>query len=256
MYRDLDGPLGSRAAAGVIVPRIVELLAPASVVDLGCGVGSFLAAFRDAGVTDVHGVDLCAFDPALFVVDPSLVDRGDLNDPVDLGRRFDLAMSLEVGGYLRDHDVLVDSLVRHAPVVVFSAAVPSQDLLHQHHGAFPSAWAARFERRGYEVFDVFRPALWDDDRLPFWFRQNLLLFVDRDHLDNHPGVAAAATGPGPLDIVHPALYTMLAGTGPEASLRLAAARLPRIVRAKVPRLAGALSNRLPGRRPGPTGQRR
>ena len=38
---------------------------------------------------------------------------------------------------------------------------------------------------------------------------------------------------GPLDVVHPELYLLLAGTGDEASLRLAVARLPRVRRAKV-----------------------
>lgn len=248
MYRNLDGELGSGATAAVLVPLLVERIRPSSVLDLGAGVGSFLKAFMEHGVTDVAGVDLCLFEPDLFVVEPALIERGDLTEPVHRGRRYDLAMSLEVGGYLPDHDVLVDSLVRHAPVVVFSAAVPSQDLLHQHHGAFPSEWAARFAARDYVVIDAFRPVLWADERLPFWFRQNLLLFVHRPHLDANPGLAAPPSEPPPLDIVHPVLYEMLAGTGPDASLKLALARVPRIARAKVPQVAARIRSRLGQRR--------
>ena len=248
MYRNLDGDLGSGVAAGVIVPLVMQRVRPQSVLDLGAGVGSFLRAFIEHNVTDVAGIDLCLFEPELFVVDPTLISRGDLKDPVHQGRRYDLAMSLEVGAYLADHDVLVDSLVRHAPVVVFSAALPSQDLLHQHHGAFPSSWAARFAARDYVVVDAFRPALWTDDRLPFWFRQNLLLFVHRPHLEANPGLGEPSSESAPLDIVHPELYRMLAGTDADASLKLALARIPRIARAKAPRLADRLRRRVLQRR--------
>ena len=238
MYRDLDGELGSGLAASIIVPMLVDKIRPSSVLDLGAGVGSFLKAFLEQGVDDVAGVDLCLFEPELFVVDPSLIEPGDLNEPVHRGRRYDLAISLEVGGYLPDHDVLVDSLVRHAPVVVLSAAIPGQDLLHQPHGAFPSSWAARFGARDYVLIDAFRPVLWDDDRLPFWFRQNMLMFVHRPHLEANAHLAAPAGVPPFLDVVHPMLYEMLAGTGPAASFKLALARIPRIARVKAP-VAGA-----------------
>ncbi len=244
MYRNLDGDLGSNITASVVVPLLMERIRPTSVLDLGAGVGSFMRAFLDRGVDDVAGVDLCLFEPDLFVVDPALIDQGDLNEPVDRGRRYDLTISLEVGAYLPDHDVLVDSLVRHAPVVVFSAAVPSQDLLHQHHGAFPSSWAARFAVHDYVLLDVFRPVLWNDERLPFWFRQNLLLFVHRPHLDAHPELAEPPAAPPPLDIVHPALYEILAGTDADASLRLALARIPRIAKAKLPRVTAKLRDRV------------
>ncbi len=241
MFRNLDGELGSSVAADVLVPLIMERVQPTSVLDLGAGVGSFMRSFLDHGVDDVAGVDLGGFDPALFVVDPALVDQGDLSEPVDRGRRYDLAMSLEVGGYLSAHDTLVGSLVRHAPVVVFSAAVPSQDVLHQPHGAFPSTWARRFAAHDYVMLDVFRPVLWDDPRLPFWFRQNVLLFVHRAHLDDHPELAEPAPASAPVDIVHPELYGILAGTDVDASLRLALARIPRIARAKLPRLAARVT---------------
>jgi len=235
-HHELDGVLGSRSAAEVIVPLVMERIRPASVLDLGAGVGSFMKVFIDHGLTDIAGVDLCDFESDLLVVDASLITAADLNQPVDRGRCYDVAVCLEVAGFLPNHDVIVASLVRHAPVVLFSAAGPYQDLPRQQFGAYPSTWVGRFAAHDYEVVDVFRPALWNDERVPFWFRQNLLMFVHRPHLESHPELAAPVRVPAPLDIVHPELLEMMVSTGPEASLRLALSRVPKIARAKLPRL--------------------
>lgn len=249
-YRDLDGPLGSSAAAEVLVPMLIDRIGPASVVDIGCGVGSFVRAFRRAGLNDVVGVDAAEFDRDLLVMEPDRLLVADLSLALDLGRRFDLALCLEVGGYLADHDLLVASLIRHAPVVAFSSAVPGQDLRHQPYGAYLSVWAERFAADGYDLFDPFRAELWHDSRLPFWFRQNLVVFVQRDHLSANPHLTETlgASTAKLLDAIHPELYELLAGTGPDASLRLTALRLPPLLAAKASKFLGRstkLSRRWP-----------
>ena len=40
-----------------IVPVLMEVINPKSVVDVGCGVGTFLYAFKEAGVKNVLGID-------------------------------------------------------------------------------------------------------------------------------------------------------------------------------------------------------
>jgi len=248
-HHELDGVLGSRAAAEVIVPMVMARIRPESVLDLGAGVGSFMRVFLDHGVTDVAGVDLGDVAPELLVVPAGLITGADLNDPVDQHRRYDVALCLEVAGYLSNHEVLVASLVRHAPVVLFSSAVPHQDLPNQPYGAFPTEWVRLFSTHDYEVLDVFRPTLWTDRRVPFWFRQNLLMFVDRAHLQVHPELATPPAVPAPLDVVHPELFETLIGTGPDASLRRALGRLPKITRAKLPLVAAKVRKRAPARTP-------
>ncbi len=44
-------------SAKEVVPHVLELLRPQCIVDVGCGVGSWLAVFREYGITDVLGVD-------------------------------------------------------------------------------------------------------------------------------------------------------------------------------------------------------
>ena len=47
----------SKRSALSVVPMLVEMLQPKSVVDIGCGVGTWLSAFREYGVEDVLGID-------------------------------------------------------------------------------------------------------------------------------------------------------------------------------------------------------
>jgi 2-polyprenyl-3-methyl-5-hydroxy-6-metoxy-1,4-benzoquinol methylase len=51
-----------------------------------------------------------------------------LDSPLDLGRAFDLVISLEVAEHLPESaaDAFIDSLVRHGDVILFSAAIPFQ----------------------------------------------------------------------------------------------------------------------------------
>src|SRR5262245_26387259 len=47
----------ARRSARLVVPLVIDLIQPTSVVDVGCGAGAWLAAFRDRGVQDVLGID-------------------------------------------------------------------------------------------------------------------------------------------------------------------------------------------------------
>ncbi len=48
---------GSVRSAEVIVPLVLDLLHPSSVVDVGCGDASWLAVFQKLGIEDVFGID-------------------------------------------------------------------------------------------------------------------------------------------------------------------------------------------------------
>jgi ubiquinone/menaquinone biosynthesis C-methylase UbiE len=54
-YRQMSR--GADRSAHHAVPLLIELLAPASVVDVGCGAGTWSAEFRRRGLDDVLGVD-------------------------------------------------------------------------------------------------------------------------------------------------------------------------------------------------------
>ena len=131
----------SSATAEIIVKRLMEWYAPASVLDLGCNVGAWTKEFRRYGVRAI-GVDGPGMDAEV---------EADLREPLDLGERFDLVLCLEVAEHLEPESasVLVDSAVRHADRVIWSAATPGQGgyrhVNEQPHGY----WARLFKERGF-----------------------------------------------------------------------------------------------------------
>ena len=118
----------ARSSAEAIVPVVMELVAPTSVVDLGCGLGTWLATFGRHGVHDYLGVDGEWVERGMLEIAEDRFRTAQLDRPFRLDRRFDLAVSLEVAEHLPEHAAsgFVDTLVRLAPCVLFSAAIPHQ----------------------------------------------------------------------------------------------------------------------------------
>ena len=197
---------GSLESARVTVPIVVEAVSPRSVVDVGCGLGAWLVAFRDAGVVDVVGVDGPWVATASLLIPPERFVAADLRAPVELGRRFDLALCLEVAQILaREHaDGLVSTLAGLADVVLFSAAIPGQGGIEHRNEQWPAYWAERFATVGFAATDPFRLPLWEKPDVKWWFAQNLLCFARPDELARRPVLARAVCPEGsPLPLVHP-----------------------------------------------------
>src|SRR4051794_6556440 len=115
---------GARRSARVIVPRVLGLVAARSVIDVGCGQGTWLSVFAECGAPDVFGIDGDYVDARRFEIPAERFEPRDLSRPFELLRTFDLAVSLEVAEHLpaAAADDFVASLTRLAPVVLFSAA--------------------------------------------------------------------------------------------------------------------------------------
>lgn len=192
-----------------VLPLVLDLLRPASVVDVGCGSGVWLAEAARLGIEDYQGVD--GYTPAESLRIPA--DRFQIHDlsvPLRLDRRFDLVMCLEVAEHLDASvaDGLVESLTRLGPVVLFSAAVPHQGGTGHVNEQFPEYWVERFAARGYAAVDAVRPAIWTDDDVAWWYRQNVLLMCAEDLLEREPALRELreATRDAQLAVIHPHLY--------------------------------------------------
>lgn len=201
---------GAARSAREIVPIAVDLIAPRSIVDVGCGLGAWLSAFQQEGVNDVFGVDGEWIDRAELELAPEQFQSSDLRQPLQIGREFDLALALEVAEHLPVEcaETFVDSLVRLAPVVLFSAAIPFQGGMAHLNEQWPDYWAALFERRGYRVVDCIRHRVWQNPSVDYWYAQNMLLFVRAEHLNRHPALERETlfTCPDQLSVVHPRRY--------------------------------------------------
>ena len=155
---------GARASAKRLISVAQPWLRPESVVDFGSGRGVWLDEWRKAGVSDVCGLDGDYVDRAHLAIPKECFRAVDLTVPQDLGRRFDLAQSLEVGEHLPETaaDTLVDGLVKHADLIIFSAAVKGQGGEFHINEQPLSYWQGKFEDRGYAAFDCLRPKLMGD----------------------------------------------------------------------------------------------
>jgi SAM-dependent methyltransferase len=217
----------SAKSAEVVVPLAVDLVKPASVVDVGCGTGAWLAAFHSAGVQRVLGIDgdYIARE-ALHIPNESFISM-DLAQPRDfsISETFDLAVSLEVAEHLPPSAApqFVRSLTRLAPVVLFSAAVPGQTGTGHINERWPTYWAALFFQHGYAQLDPFRTRLWRDTRVAWWYRQNLFLYVHgtRAPVELRTRLAQEEAGDPDLLLVHRTVIESLEAAISRQQVRIA-----------------------------------
>jgi hypothetical protein len=116
-------------------------------------------------------------------------------------------MSLETAEHLEPEsaEAFVECLTCLSNIVLFSAAVPGQGGTGHINEQWTAYWVKLFADRGYVGADVIRPRIWEDQRIPFWYRQNTILFQERN-VDNR-----FLEGALPMTIVHPELYMRRSG---------------------------------------------
>lgn len=199
-YRELEA---TRASAREILPIVVELTKPASIVDIGCGAGHWLAAARELGITDILGVDGDWVVRGRLEIPREKFVAHDLATPLKFDRKFDLALSLEVAEHLPAPQAraFIRTLCEAADTVLFSAAIPGQGGRHHVNEQWPAYWADLFAEFGFDCYDLLRPRIWNNPRVLWYYAQNCLIYARRGSLDH----AAAVTKP--LSLVHPELWS-------------------------------------------------
>jgi SAM-dependent methyltransferase len=178
----------SIASAEVMVPLVMKLIAPRSVLDVGCGRGVWLKVFEREGVPEIAGVDGPHVNSEELLIQPSQFQGIDLRNPRPLERPFDLAVCLEVGEHLPASAAprLVEMLAAAAPVILFSAAVPGQGGTAHINEQWPEYWRKFFAKAGYSLLDPIRPAVFLDRRVAWWYRQNVVMYCSTAALASHP----------------------------------------------------------------------
>ena len=165
----------------IIVPLMVKLLKPKSVIDIGCGIGTFLHVFKENGVDDILGVDGSWVDRKELIKHIPLEKflETDLEKGYKADRKYDLALCLEVVEHLKEEsvDAIVKSLTQLSDVIVFSAAIPGQFGQNHINEQWPEYWQKKFSKLEFEFMDVFRPVFWNNKEVDRWYKQNMFLAV-------------------------------------------------------------------------------
>lgn len=206
--RDYANPEGKKRSPRQIVPWLMELLQPQSVVDVGCGPGYWLAVFRELGVVEVLGFDGDWVDQTRLEIPAGSFHPVNLRQPLPCDRKFDLALSLEVAEHLPEQNAagLVETLTGLSQSVLFSAAIPGQGGQGHVNEQWPEYWMGLFGQRGFQCLDCIRPRFWSNPEVEYWYAQNTLLFCAPAVLQGRPVLGQLARQGGPVALVHPRLY--------------------------------------------------
>lgn len=182
-----------------VVPLLINLFNPKSVVDVGCGIGHWLEEFNKQGIESVVGIDGLHLNKSLFLCNQENLLQFDLEKKFETGRTFDLAISLEVAEHISDQnaDVFIESLISLSHTILFSAAIPGQGGQNHINEQWPSYWQQKFRKYGYTFYDIIRPKIWWDQDIKSFYRQNMFI-VSKNQITEDPDQNV-------LDTVHPDL---------------------------------------------------
>jgi SAM-dependent methyltransferase len=203
-YSHSDSPHTVQGASAAL-SYVLRHLRPASVLDIGCGIGTWLRAAIDMGVADIYGVDGIALSCKELLFPRERFSVIDLSTPFNLNSRYELVMCLEVAEHLNAaaSGTLIASLVNHGNTILFSAACPNQPGQNHLNCQWPDYWQKLLNRHGYACDDSIRWKIWNDARIEPWYRQNMFIAVyNPDFAGNEPRI---------MPVIHPDMIPVMAG---------------------------------------------
>lgn len=199
----------SLSSAENIIPVVSAYFKPSSVIDIGCGTGAWLKIWNDMGVRDITGVDGEYVNMSDLLIDKANFISFNLEQGYKGTRKYDLVTSLEVAEHIRPEfsEVFIESLCSLGDVILFSAAIQGQEGTYHFNEQYPLYWSELFEKRGYVAIDCLRDKIWNNEKISWWYRQNVLLFVNKEKLAGYEqlNMEYNRTGGKVLSIVHPEL---------------------------------------------------
>ena len=211
-----DHGVKTTSSAETIIDILASFIEMNAVLDVGCGDGRWLSVCRTKGVSTISGVDGPWTDPTRLLIPVEAVAIKELSKPFGLEGRYDLAISLEVAEHVarQSSEIFVENLIRHSDVILFGAAIPYQAGFRHINEQWQSYWANLFRARGFVAYDPIRSQIWDNQNVHFWYRQNIILYVNVRNIEANDKVACYirdnAIQQLPLDIVHPEKYEAVA----------------------------------------------
>lgn len=202
-----DEVIHNLISPSIILPVVLKFLPVYSVVDFGCGIGTWLFESKKNGVLKVIGLDGDYVDEELlnkYLTNNEFIES-DFRYPINIDEKFDLAICLEVAEHLpaSSAKTLVNSLVNHSDVILFSAAIPGQGGQHHLNEQWPAYWAQLFAANDYVFLDLIRPLIWDNTKVDYWYKQNIFLVVKSNH------ELASKYTPSHLPLIHPELLNRI-----------------------------------------------
>ena len=201
----------SYQSAKIIVPFLIKYFNPSSVIDVGCGMGTWLKSFIEYGVSDVIGIDGNYINVDRLLIQKENFLPHNLRSSLVLDRKFDLAISLEVAEHLpsKSADIFIDSLTNLSSIIYFSAGIPFQGGTDHINEQWQSYWATKFQERNFGAYDIIRPVIWGNSSVQACYAQNGIVYINIEELNVSLSEKFSKLKPSEiqsLSVVHPTIY--------------------------------------------------
>jgi SAM-dependent methyltransferase len=172
-------------SAKELIPLFLSYFKPKSVLDIGCGLGTWLSVFEQ-NQCEIFGIDGDYVNAKDLVINQDKFKACDLNVAYNLEKKFDLTISLEVAEHIFPDNArtFINSLCLHSDIVLFSAAVPGQEGTLHYNEQYNEYWIELFSKNGYQCIDFLRHKIWNNNKISWWYRQNILIFIKQTEINN------------------------------------------------------------------------
>lgn len=199
---------GSLMSAREVIPVVMQFIIPQSVIDIGCGTGTWLAEWAKKGVKDISGIDGGYINESQLIIHKDNFISRDLEKELNIQRQYDLVMSLEVAEHLSPQaaPVFIRSLCKLGNVILFSAAIPHQGGILHFNEQYPDYWIKLFAQNDFAPYDCIREKIWNNDNVNACYRQNILFFLKKSERDQYPQISCHNKAVLPL--IHPEHYEL------------------------------------------------
>ncbi len=189
-----------------IVPFLIDKFHPQSVVDVGCGNGTFLSVFLENGIKDILGLDGGWVNRSELYIDGAFFLEKDLEKDLSINRKFDMVLCLEVAEHLSGDvaDNFINNLTNLGDIIIFSAAIINQGGQNHINEQPFDYWIEKFSKRDFVFYDIFRRRFWNNTKVNWWYKQNMFL-VAHNSVDVSKYQINADKSEPILEYVHPEL---------------------------------------------------
>ena len=206
--RQIDGSLKS---AKEYIRYLSDLFNFKSVIDFGCGRGTWLKGFEEIGVNKLVGLDGFWNNQENMLSQKIIFKQTDLNKSIKIDEKFDLALSLEVAEHLEPSSskLFIKSITSSSDLIMFGAAFLAQPGTNHINTRLHSFWAHIFSEYSFKVYDIFRPEFCGNNKIMPWYQQNTFLYVragSKYEEDLYAKNFYPIENINFLDLIHPWLY--------------------------------------------------
>lgn len=196
---------GSYQSALQILKYLKSFIDFKSVIDFGCGMGTWCKALGELKISDFLGIDQHTYDVSYMIISKEKYLQYDLRKPLTLSKKTDIVISVEVAEHIEPEysSIFISNLCSHSDIVLFSAALPGQGGTNHVNEQLCSYWVNLFAQKGFALLDCIRPYVWNNETVEIWYRNNTLLFIADCIYDSI--ASKIVTCPFPVDIIHPGM---------------------------------------------------